>query len=40
MTARLGGLVSTTDTGEEDDARVRAVLDEMTERLARTRRGL
>ena len=36
MTARLGGLVSTMDTGETDDARVRAVLNEMIERLART----
>ena len=41
MSARLGGLLGTTDTGEVNDARVRAVLDEMTERLARNnRRGL
>ncbi|GIR96999.1 MAG: hypothetical protein CM15mP100_2190 [Alphaproteobacteria bacterium] len=41
MSARLGGLLGTMDTGEVNDARVRAVLDEMTERLARNnRRGL
>ena len=34
MSARLGGLLGTTDTGEVNHARVRAVLDEMTERLA------
>ena len=38
MSARLGGLVGTMDTGEVDDARVRAVLDEMMERLARNNR--
>ena len=41
MSARLGGLLGTMDKGEVNDARVRAVLDEMTERLARNnRRGL
>ena len=41
MSARLGGLSGTLNTGEVDDARVRAVLDEMIERLARkNRRGL
>ena len=36
MTARLGGLVSTTDIDKTDDARVRSVLDEIIARLART----
>ena len=36
MTARLGGLVHGINTGKKDDARVRAVLDEMIARLART----
>ena len=36
MTARLGGLVSTVNTGRTDDVRVRAVLDEIIVRLART----
>ena len=41
MSARLGGLISTMETGESDDARVRAVLNDMTERLARTnKRGV
>ncbi|MEC7190926.1 MAG: DNA primase, partial [Pseudomonadota bacterium] len=41
MSARLGGLLGTIDTGEVNDARVRAVLDEMMVRLARNnRRGL
>ena len=41
MSARLGGLVNDKKTGETNEARVRAVLDEMTERLARNnRRGL
>ena len=41
MSARLGGLLGTMDAGEVNNARVRAVLDEMTERLARNnRRGL
>ena len=35
MSARLGGLLDTMDAGEVNEARVRAVLDEMTERLAR-----
>ena len=36
MTARLGGLVSTVNTDSTDDLRVRAVLDEIIMRLART----
>ena len=41
MSARLGGLVSTMEAGESDDSRVRSVLDELTERLARTnKRGV
>ena len=36
MTARLGGLVSTTDAEKTDDARVRAILNEIIARLART----
>ena len=41
MSARLGGLLGTMDSGEVNDTRVRAVLDEMIERLARNnRRGL
>ena len=35
MSARLGRLVNVMETGEANDARVRAVLDEMTARLAR-----
>lgn len=41
MTARLGGLISGRDYDEANNARVRAVLDEMIARLARNnRRGL
>ena len=41
MSARLGGLIDTIDNGVVDDTRVRAVLDEMIERLSRdNRRGV
>ena len=41
MSARLGGLVNDKETGETNDVRVRAVLDEITVRLARNnRRGV
>jgi len=38
MSSRLGGLVKTMDKGGANDARVRAVLDEMTARLAQNKR--